>query len=72
MKLTASYKKSGDWYIGWIEEISGVNTQAKTLRECRENLKDALALIIEANRELSKKEFSGKKLIREPFPFMPK
>ena len=29
MKLTASYKKSGKWYIGWIEEIPGVNNQGK-------------------------------------------
>jgi len=58
MKFTASYKKHGKWYLGWIEEISGVNTQGKTLKECRENLKDALSLIIEVNRDLNKKEFS--------------
>jgi len=69
MKLTASYKKSGRWYIGWIEEISGVNTQGKTLKECRENLKDALSLVVGINRELNKKEFSGRKSIREPFTF---
>ncbi len=65
MKFTASYKKNGQWYMGWVEEISGVNTQGKTLQECRENLKDALALIIEVNRELNKKEFSDRKVIRE-------
>ena len=69
MKFTASYKKHGKWYIGWVEEISGVNTQGKTLKECRENLKDALSLIIEVNRELNKKEFSGRTLIREPLSF---
>ena len=68
MKLTASYKKSGKWYIGWIEEIPGVNNQGKTLKECRENLAGALALIIEVNKGLNKKEF-GRNLIREPFPF---
>ena len=68
MKLTASYKKSGKWYIGWIEEIPGVNTQGKTLQECRENLTDALSLILEVNKELNKKEF-GRDLIREPFSF---
>ena len=67
MKFTASYKKSGKWYIGWIEEISGVNTQGRTLKECKENLKDALSLIIEVNRELNKKEFGGEKTIRESF-----
>ena len=72
MKLTASYQKSGKWYVGWIEEIPGVNTQGKTLRECKENLKDALSLVIEVNKELSKKGVIGKKLIREPFVFSAK
>lgn len=67
MKFTASYKKSGKWYIGWIEEISGVNTQGRTLKECKENLKDALSLIVEVNKELNKKEFGGQRVIREPF-----
>ena len=69
MKLTASYQKSGKWYIGWIEEITGVNTQGKTLHECRKNLQDALSLIFKVNRELSKKGLVGKKLIRESFVF---
>jgi len=68
MKLTASYKKSGKWYVGWIEEIPGVNTQGKTLKECRQNLVDAFNLIIEVNKELNKKE-SRKNLVREPFSF---
>lgn len=61
----ASYKKDGDWYIGWVEEIPGVNTQGKTLQEVRENLKEALELVLETNRELSRKAVSGK-IIREP------
>lgn len=66
MKLTASYKKSGKWYIGWVEEISGVNTQGKTLKECKENLKDALLLVTEVNRVLNKKDFGGQGTTREP------
>jgi predicted RNase H-like HicB family nuclease len=64
-KFTAVYKKSGKWYLAWIEEIPGVNAQGKTLKEVRDNLKDALILVIEANKLLSKKE-SGKGVIREP------
>lgn len=45
--FTAVYKKSGKWYLGWIEEIPGVNTQGRTLREAKENLKEALLLIVE-------------------------
>ena len=39
-----------------MEEIPGVNTQGATLEEARENLKDALRMVLEANRELSEKE----------------
>ncbi len=46
-KFTAIYKKSGKWYLGWIEEIPGVNTQGRTLKETKENLKEALLLILE-------------------------
>ncbi len=64
-KLTAVYKKSGKWYLGWIEEIPGVNTQGKTLQETKENLKEALLLILETNRMLSQKSLVGQKVIRE-------
>jgi predicted RNase H-like HicB family nuclease len=56
MKLTAAYKQVGDWWAAWVEEIPGLNTQGKTLEEARENLKDALQMVLEANRELAEKE----------------
>ncbi|NCT00251.1 type II toxin-antitoxin system HicB family antitoxin [Candidatus Parcubacteria bacterium] len=65
-QFTAIYKKSRKWYLGWIEEIPGVNTQGKTLKEVKENLKEALLLILETNRILNKKEISRGKVIREP------
>lgn len=65
-QFTAIYKKSGRWYLGWVEEIPGVNTQGKTLKETKENLKEALLLILETNRFLNKKEISKGKVIREP------
>jgi len=64
-QFTAIYKKSGKWYLGWIEEIPGVNAQGKTLKETKENLKEALLLILETNRILNKKGIKGK-VIREP------
>lgn len=64
-QFTAVYKKSGKWYIGWIEEIPGVNTQGETIEETKENLKEALSLIIETNRLINQQEF-GKKVVREP------
>lgn len=63
-QFTAVYKKSGKWYLGWIEEIPGVNTQGKTLKEAKENLKEALLLILETNKLVSGGEMRG--LIREP------
>jgi len=65
-QFTAIYKKSGKWYLGWVEEIPGVNTQGRTLKETKENLKEALLLILETNRILNKKEFPKGKVIREP------
>ncbi|KKU50814.1 MAG: hypothetical protein A3G60_00655 [Candidatus Ryanbacteria bacterium RIFCSPLOWO2_12_FULL_47_9c] len=64
-QFTAVYRKSGKWYLGWIEEISGVNTQGATLKEARENLREALLLILETNKMLSSIE-SRDKSIREP------
>jgi len=65
-KFTAIYKKSGKWYLGWIEELPGVNTQGKSLKETKENLKEALLLILETNRLLNQKELAKGKVIREP------
>ena len=39
------------WYVGWVEEIPGTITQAKSLHECRRNLRDALELMIETHRQ---------------------
>jgi len=63
-QFTAVYKKSGKWYVGWVEEIPGVNTQGKTLKEVKENLQEALTLVLEASRAMSKTE--GRGATREP------
>ncbi len=65
-EFTALYEKRGKWYIAYIEEIPGVNTQGRTLAETRRNLKEALKLILEANRELSRKSVKAAEIIREP------
>lgn len=64
-QFTAVYKKSGKWYLGWVEELSGVNTQGRTLAEARENLKEALALVLEVNRLVSRED-AGIHARREP------
>ena len=67
MKLPAAYKKVGDWWAASIEEIPGVHTQGATFEEARENLKDALQMVLEVNRELAEKE--NKATRREEFVF---
>ncbi len=54
-EFTSVIEKRGKWYVAYVEEISGVNTQGKTLTEARRNLREALAMVIEANRELAAK-----------------
>lgn len=52
-EFTGIIEKRGNWYIGYVEELPGVNTQGRTLKEVRENLKEALCLIVQANRALA-------------------
>ena len=63
--FTAIFQKVGKWYIGYAEEIPGANTQGKTLKEVRSNLREAVRLILLANRELVEKEVADKDVIRE-------
>ncbi len=52
-QFTSVIEKRGKWYVAYVEEIPGVNTQGRTLAEARLNLKEALAMVIESNRELA-------------------
>jgi len=53
MQLTAAYIPVPEGYIAFVEEIPGANTQGDTLEEARENLREAVELVLEANRELA-------------------
>jgi len=64
--LTAVFEKVPEGYIGYVEELPGANAQGETLEETRENLKEAIELVLEANRRLMEEELSGKELIKEP------
>ena len=64
-RFTAVFQKDGKWWIGFVEELPGANTQGRTLEEARENLKEAVALIIKANRQLAEQELDGKEVVRE-------
>ena len=66
MKLTAVFQKVREGYIGFVEELPGANTQARTLSEARANLVEAVQLVLEANRALAERSIGTKKVIREP------
>lgn len=67
MQLTAVYIKVPEGYIAFVEELPGANTQGDTLEEARENLQEAVALVLEANRELAEKSLAGQQVTKEPF-----
>lgn len=66
MKLTAIFQKVSEGYIGFVEELPGANTQGDTLEEARQNLGEAVRLVMEANRELAEESLRGQDVIREP------
>ncbi|MCI0845142.1 MAG: type II toxin-antitoxin system HicB family antitoxin [Chloroflexi bacterium] len=49
-RYTAVIQKNGKWWIGWVEEIPGVNSQGATREELMENLRSALEEALEMNR----------------------
>lgn len=51
IEYTAVIKQEGDWWIGWIEEVPGVNCQERTRQELVESLRVTLQEAIEFNRQ---------------------
>jgi predicted RNase H-like HicB family nuclease len=49
-RYTAIIQQHDDWWIGWVEEVPGVNSQGRTRDELLDNLRDALEEILEINR----------------------
>lgn len=50
-EFTAIIERDGDWFIGSCAEVPGANGQGRTAEECRQNLSEAIALILEVQRE---------------------
>lgn len=67
LTLTTIFEEAEEGgYIGYVAELPGANTQGETLEEARENLKEAIQLILNSNREAFEKNFSSKaKITRE-------
>jgi predicted RNase H-like HicB family nuclease len=69
MMLTAVFEEvpasEGGGYVAYAEELPGAISEGDTLEEARENLQDAIAELLAANRELTGKRSPGKKITRE-------
>ncbi len=52
IKLTAVFRRFPEDYAAFVEELPGANTQGATLEEARENLKEAVEMVLQVNREL--------------------
>ena len=67
LTLTAIFEEADEGgYIGYVAELPGANTQGETLEEVRENLSEAIELILTSNREEFEKSFtSTRKVTRE-------
>ena len=66
MQLTAVFVEVPEGYIAFVEELPGANTQGATLDEARENLQEAVALVLEANREIAERSIQGQSVTKEP------
>lgn len=58
-------ESEGGGYLAYAEELPGAISEGDTLEEARENLRDAVELLLEANRELTGRPLEGKRITRE-------
>ncbi len=62
MKFTAVYVKVPEGYAAFAGELPGSNTQGETIEEARENLKEAIELVLAANRVLAEESIRGREV----------
>jgi predicted RNase H-like HicB family nuclease len=67
--FTAVYEEvpaaEGGGYVAYAEELPGAISEGNSIEEARENLRDAIELLLETNRELTGKRSPGAKITRE-------
>ena len=61
----ATIEKRDKWYIGWVEAVPVAFSQGRTIREVQENLKEAMQLILESQRDMTEKGGAGEILKRK-------
>jgi predicted RNase H-like HicB family nuclease len=67
MKLTAVYRRVPEGYIAFVEELAGTNTQGDTLADARVNLREAVGMVLEANRRIAESDLGAGEVLREEF-----
>lgn len=65
MEFTVVFEKVPEGYIAFVEELPGANTQGATLDEARANVREAIELVLEANRALAEESIQGRKVLKE-------
>lgn len=65
--FTAAYLKNRHGYVGFVEELPGVNSQGQTIEEARENLRRQAAVVFSEERLQCDALLDGKEVIREQF-----
>ncbi|MDO8501096.1 MAG: type II toxin-antitoxin system HicB family antitoxin [Gemmatimonadaceae bacterium] len=66
LEFTAVFREAPEGgYVAFVEELPGANTQGETLEEARENLREAVGLVLESNRLLAEQELGEDQVIRE-------
>ena len=66
IELTAVFRAVPEGYIALVEELPGADTQGATLDGARANHREAVVLVLDANRVLAEEELVGEDVIREP------
>ena len=67
VELTAVFRPVREGFVAFVEELPGANTQGATLDEARANLQEAVALVLQANRDLAEEDLANAAVIRERF-----
>lgn len=67
LAFTAVYFKANTGYVGFIEELPGVNSHGRTLDEARETLQQLAAVVFDEERRTTEELITGKEVVRESF-----
>ena len=65
--FTAVYLKAAHGYIGFVEELPGVNSQGRTIDEARDNLQRLARIVFDEERAQAEELLRGKEVVREEF-----